>query len=171
MGNEHALMDQLLLQVGGSPGIRLFRVNSGTAKSFYGDRIVRLAPKGTADLIGIVEIPCSCNRQNRGIFLAIEAKAGRGRQTKEQAAFQRMVDKLGGIYVLARSVEDVFSCLEARGYVRAGGVHGSTSGVGGESAQPRLGAYCVERKNPLHDRVAGRTDPITRTDPGVGPKG
>jgi len=43
-------------------------------------------------------------------------KSAVGRQRPEQANFQKMIEKFGGIYILARSVEDVFKALTAKGY-------------------------------------------------------
>lgn len=54
--------------------------------------------KGSADIIGLL---------NTGRFLAVEVKTGMARQTKEQKAFQQMIDKLGGLYIVARSTLDV----------------------------------------------------------------
>lgn len=46
-----------------------------------------------------------------GRFLAIEVKTGRAVQTVEQQTYQRIVEMMGGLYVLARSVEDVAEAL------------------------------------------------------------
>lgn len=58
--------------------------------------------RGSSDLIGI----------HRGRFVAIEVKSATGRATREQIAFLGMVRALGGIAVLARSVDDVARALE-----------------------------------------------------------
>ena len=77
--------------------VRVFRINVGAVK--FQDRFVRFGPKGMSDLIGIV--------QPSGRFLAIEVKTPTGKQTDHQAAFQRTITEMGGIYVLARSIDDV----------------------------------------------------------------
>jgi hypothetical protein len=46
-----------------------------------------------------------------GQFVQIEVKSATGRQTEAQRKWQRMVEKFGGLYVLARSVEDVAQAL------------------------------------------------------------
>ena len=46
-----------------------------------------------------------------GQFWAIEVKAPKGRQSPAQAAFQAEVEKRCGIYILARSLDDVESVL------------------------------------------------------------
>ena len=53
---------------------------------------------GVADIIGVLP---------GGRFLAVECKSVRGRQTEPQRAFQEAVEASGGLYVLARSVEDL----------------------------------------------------------------
>ena len=53
---------------------------------------------GSSDIIGI---------SNKGIFTAIEIKTGKTSvQSKEQKAFQKMIEKQGGYYFLIRSVEE-----------------------------------------------------------------
>jgi hypothetical protein len=81
----------------GRTDLVIWRNNTGVA--LFGRTRVSYGLKGSSDLIGL--------RQPAGQLIAIECKAARGRQTKEQVAFQRMVERLGGLYVLARSVDDV----------------------------------------------------------------
>lgn len=54
----------------------------------------------------------------RGRFLAIECKSTTGDQREEQRRFQLRVEAEGGVYVLARSVDDVIRAVEEAG--RAG---------------------------------------------------
>ena len=104
-------------------GARLFRANSGTSWTgtlerydsphavilHPGDVVLRQArpfhglPKGTSDLIGIA---------SDGTFLAIEAKSGNARPTKEQKAFIEMVNKLGGRAGVARTPEDALRIIK-----------------------------------------------------------
>jgi hypothetical protein len=51
-----------------------------------------------------------------GRFLGIECKAPKGTQSEEQKMFQALIEGLGGIYILARSVEDVKMELESLGF-------------------------------------------------------
>jgi hypothetical protein len=46
-----------------------------------------------------------------GRFFAVECKGPRGRQSAAQAGFQAAVERSGGLYVVARSVEDVIERL------------------------------------------------------------
>lgn len=80
--------------------MKLWKNTTGTAK--IDDRFVRFGHKGSADILGIMM---------GGRFLAIEVKTGRAVQTVEQQTYQRIVEMMGGLYVLARSVEDVAEAL------------------------------------------------------------
>lgn len=64
---------------------------------------IRFGLPGQADISGIL-----CN----GRRLEIEAKAERGRQSQAQRLFQAMIEKYGGLYVLARSVEDAMHAVD-----------------------------------------------------------
>jgi hypothetical protein len=44
---------------------------------------------------------------HEGRFIGIEAKAGSGRLSKEQAEFGRLCMAAGGEYVIARSLDDL----------------------------------------------------------------
>jgi hypothetical protein len=69
---------------------------TGVTKSHF----VRFGKKGTGDII-------VCTKT--GKWCEVEAK-GDGEQNAEQAERQKHVESLGGIYILARSIDD----LEAR---------------------------------------------------------
>jgi hypothetical protein len=63
---------------------------------------VRFGIPGQADLTGLLP---------GGVRLEVEVKGAAGRQTEEQRAFQRMIERFGGVYVLARSVDDVWAAI------------------------------------------------------------
>lgn len=90
-----------------------FRTNTGAAMlpGRNGKRqLVRFGFRGVADIIGIV--PGEDSVGTYGQFLAIEVKGPKGKQTEDQKAFEEAVKKNGGIYCLARSVDDVRKALE-----------------------------------------------------------
>jgi hypothetical protein len=64
--------------------------------------------KGSSDILGLL-------RPN-GQMIAVEVKTGKGHLTKEQRAFGKMVEAMGGIFICARSVEDVANRLMQEGY-------------------------------------------------------
>jgi hypothetical protein len=76
-------------------GCTCWRNNTGVAT--YAESKVRYGlGVGSADLVGIY----------KGRFIAVEVKAEKGRQSPEQKAWQACVERAGGLYVLARSVEE-----------------------------------------------------------------
>ena len=64
------------------------------AGAFFGDAI----PAGWPDITGLLP---------SGRFVGIECKAPGGRQSAVQKAMERKIRRRNGIYILARSVEDV----------------------------------------------------------------
>ena len=102
---ERAIQNDILRAFGSKRWMRLWRANVLAAR--MGDRFVRAGVPGQADLTGIL---CDGKR------LEIEIKSDRGRQTEDQRNFQRMIERFGGVYVLARSVEDVARALQRAGY-------------------------------------------------------
>ena len=54
--------------------------------------------RGLPDIIGVLP---------GGVFLGIEVKSKTGRQSKHQKEFQKNLERLGGVYILARCVDDV----------------------------------------------------------------
>ncbi|HXG69941.1 MAG TPA: VRR-NUC domain-containing protein [Gemmatimonadaceae bacterium] len=75
----------------------LWRNNTGLAR-FGGARVRFGLGIGGADLVGVLIGP--------GKFIAIEVKTPSGRMTTEQRCWRDAVVKAGGVYILARSVEE-----------------------------------------------------------------
>jgi hypothetical protein len=98
---EKRLLLEILRTLGTRPELRIWRANVGVAR--IGRRVVRFGVPGQADITGILP---------NGRRLEIEVKAPDGRQTEDQANFQRMIERFCGLYVLARSVEDVRKAIE-----------------------------------------------------------
>jgi len=72
-----------------------FAIGEGAAR-----RYMRSGNKGWSDIVG-------CTNDGQGLF--VEAKSTKGVQSPEQRAFQEEVEKRGGVYVLARSVDDLIA--------------------------------------------------------------
>jgi len=83
-----------------------WRNNTGVAHNPETGQHVRFGIKGGADLFDVVP--------PFGRFLGVETKARRGRQSDDQETFERAVRTAGGVYVLAKTLEDV-----ERGYEEA----------------------------------------------------
>lgn len=111
---EKYIQNEILRTFGTNPKIRLWRANVG-ASTFLGPngkQRVQFGVPGQADLTGIIPHP----ETGHGVRLEIEVKSAVGRQRPEQANYQKMIEKFGGVYILARSVEDVFKALTEKGF-------------------------------------------------------
>ena len=97
---EKQIQNAILRVFGTRPELRLWRANAGVAR--ISRRVVAFGIRGQADLTGIL---------SNGRRLEVEVKSERGRQSRQQRDFQRMIERFGGLYVLARSVEDVRNAL------------------------------------------------------------
>ena len=102
--SEAVLQQEIRLALGQRQDIMLFRINVGKFRPLDGGpRVIQSAPEGTPDLLGVI-IP--------GRAFAIEVKAPRGKQRDVQVAWQTAWEKRGGIYILARSLDDVYRALD-----------------------------------------------------------
>jgi hypothetical protein len=104
-GLEHDFLREatLWLAVG---GVFEWRNNTGVARNPETGQHVRFGIPGGSDLLCVVP--------PFGRFLGVETKAADGRQSKKQKVFEMAVKSAGGVYVLARTLEDV-----RRGYEEA----------------------------------------------------
>ena len=71
-------------------------------------RVIRFGFVGSPDVIGMV-------RGLGGRFIGVECKTGSGTQSKPQRIFEATAQANGGIYILARDVEDVRNRLRMEG--------------------------------------------------------
>lgn len=100
--SEHQIQNEILAEFGARNDMRIWRQNTGAALTKNG--MVRFGVPGQADITGLL-IPS-------GRRIEIEVKDAKGRQRESQKNFQAMIEKSGGIYILARSVEDVWEELK-----------------------------------------------------------
>lgn len=101
---EAVIQQDIRLALGMRDDVFLFRINVGKFRPLEGgQRVIQSAPEGTPDLLGVL---------NPGKAFAIEVKTERGRQRPAQISWQQAWEKRGGIYILARSVEDVYRGLD-----------------------------------------------------------
>lgn len=102
--SEAVIQQQIRLALGQRDDIMMFRINVGKFRPLDGGpRVIQSAPEGTPDLLGVI-MP--------GRAFAIEVKAPKGKQRTAQVAWQHAWEKRGGIYILARSLEDVYRGLD-----------------------------------------------------------
>ena len=98
--NETDLMHRVMAALS-ERGALVYRRNIGFGIA-QGGRAVRFGLPGQADIGGIY----------RGVPLEIETKFGRRGQSPAQKNWQAAVERAGGVYVLARSVEDAVRALD-----------------------------------------------------------
>lgn len=97
---EPDLINAILIEYGSGPETRLWR--NETAQAWVGPAgnarpILAGLCRGSSDIIGI----------HRGAFVSIEVKTGKTRLTQQQKRFLEVIQELGGIAGVARSVGDV----------------------------------------------------------------
>jgi len=103
VSSEAVLQQEIRLALGMRDDIMMFRINVGKFRPLDGGkRVIQSAPEGTPDLLGVM---------SPGRAFAIEVKAPNGRQREAQVSFQRAWEKRGGIYILAKSLNDVYKHL------------------------------------------------------------
>lgn len=69
------------------------------------NRFVKYGYPGSPDILAVIE----------GRFVGIETKVRGRKQSANQIDFQQEFEAAGGIYILARSMEDVLQVLESHG--------------------------------------------------------
>jgi hypothetical protein len=89
-------------------GVYAYRQNTGAAE--YEDktgkkRFVRYGKLGASDIVGLLP---------GGRFIAVECKAPGGRLSEHQAEFLQDIERMGGLAVVARSVEDLEKILRSQ---------------------------------------------------------
>lgn len=97
---ETVIQNQILLALGAMPGVRVWRNQVGLFYTADG-RPIRVGVVGAADISGLLA--------PHGRRLEIEVKTPTGRQRPEQRKYQAMIESLGGLYIVARCVEDALS--------------------------------------------------------------
>lgn len=86
---------------------RLWPAQSGVFVSPDLRRVVRTGAPGIADLTGILR---------GGKRIEVEIKTGGAMQSKKQRSFAAVIASFGGVYLVARSVDDAREQLAALGY-------------------------------------------------------
>jgi len=125
--SERDILNAIIREYGTRQDMRIWRNNSGGAVpwetvsrsvkllevgrvreaiSVLRSRSVSFGVPGQADITGLIA---------GGRRLEIECKTDSGRQSEDQKNYETMIDKFGGLYVLARSVEDVRTALNSIG--------------------------------------------------------
>ena len=110
--SEHEIQQRIRLACGRG-AVRLWRNNTGALGDQQG-RYVRFGLcKGSSDLIGLraLEITPELVGQRLAQFVALEIKTAQGVLSPVQRAFLRLVQELGGVAAVCRSVEEAEQLL------------------------------------------------------------
>lgn len=103
---EATLQRLILARLNALPGVHVWRSNTGAARGPDG-RLIRFGVAGQADITGLLP---------GGRRLEVEVKTRTGRVRPEQRQFQDLITAHGGLYILARSLDDaltpVLACLQ-----------------------------------------------------------
>ena len=75
-----------------------------TGAAYRDGVLIRYGRKGSADISGILI---------DGRRLEVEIKTGNAKQMSHQENFQKMITQMGGVYFVARSVENALDQLKA----------------------------------------------------------
>lgn len=104
---ETELLRQIQLDLS-TGDARLWRNNVGQLVDVYGTHVRYGLCTGSSDLIGLRSVIITASMVGRriAVFTAVEGKSEHGRPTREQTAFIRMVQQLGGLAGIARTVDD-----------------------------------------------------------------
>lgn len=85
-------------------GAYVWRNNTGALKDKT-DRPVFFGKPGSADILGLLP---------GGRFIAVECKSKKGKLSEKQKDFLANVKRIGGLDVVARSVDDVINAVQNR---------------------------------------------------------
>ena len=126
-GPESKIQKSIHAALGSRPDVRLFRQNVGQgwtgsdvgrfdngAIVIHDARPLRCGLcKGSSDLIGLQSVTVTPEMVGRtlAVFVAVEVKAARGRATQQQRRFLDMVERMGGLSGVARSVDEAEAIL------------------------------------------------------------
>lgn len=96
---QRAILDYLAYR-------NVFHWRANTGAGYFrnkggGERFVRFGEKGMADIFCVVG----------GQVYGLEIKRSNGKQSAEQVEWQERFEKAGGVYILARSIDDVSKYL------------------------------------------------------------
>jgi len=119
--SEHEIQQRIRLACGHGP-VRLWRNNTGALVDQQG-RFVRFGLcKGSSDLIGLraLEITPELVGQRIAQFVALEIKTDCGIVSPEQQAFLQLVQHLGGLGAVCRSIAEAQAALELDPMVGSG---------------------------------------------------
>lgn len=111
--SEANVLHRIMLALGKRTDVRLFRNNVGVAVFPDKSRVAYGLAPGSSDIIGwqCVEVTQDMVGKKVAIFVAIEAKAPKGRVAENQINFIEAVRKFGGRAGIAHSPEEALEII------------------------------------------------------------
>lgn len=110
MKSESVIKNEIIKKLGSDPDYLIWNNPTGTGKSMTPPyQVIKFGLKGSPDIIGCVKTTITPDMVGKqiGVALGVEVKTEIGRQRPEQISFQRAWEMRGGIYILARSHENL----------------------------------------------------------------
>lgn len=108
MAAEAAIVAGVMVELGGRDDLMLWRNNTGKLPSRDGRRWISFGCPGSADVMVVVRHHAT----GLGVLVGVECKTKRGRVTEIQRAWGSRLAELGGVYVVARCVEDAVAIVD-----------------------------------------------------------
>lgn len=102
MTNPHSVLVNQILVALSRAGVLAWKNHTGMGVSLSGNPI-KFGLVGSSDILGVIPPD--------GRFLGVEVKTGTGKQRKRQGKFETAVASRGGLYIVARSVEDALAAI------------------------------------------------------------
>jgi hypothetical protein len=105
---ESVLMAEIMLAMS-ERGLLVWRQHVGTYRPIHGGAPIKMGLTGMSDIGAIVPRVVTPEMVGTTIGLAVqvEVKTATGRESEAQATWGQVVRNKGGVYVLARSVDDI----------------------------------------------------------------
>lgn len=114
MTAEGVIKSNILRAVGRRRDVFVWNNPTGVARTMDGNRIIKFGCPGSPDILGIQEVTITPEMVGMtfGRAFGIEVKTDRGVQSEQQKRFESAWRLRGGLYLLARSPQDVVARLD-----------------------------------------------------------
>lgn len=111
---EGYIQNQILRTIGRRRDVFVWRNNTGVARSLDGKRVIKFGCPGSPDIMGIQEVTITPEMVGLtfGRAFGVEVKTETGEQSEQQKRWEGAWRLRGGLYLLARSPEDVTARLD-----------------------------------------------------------
>ncbi|MCT0229751.1 VRR-NUC domain-containing protein [Synechococcus sp. CS-1324] len=144
--SEYEIQQRIRLACGHGP-VRLWRNNTGALVDQQGRQVRFGLCRGSSDLIGLrsLEVTPELVGQQIAQFVALEIKTPHGVVSAEQRAFLHLVEQLGGVAAVCRSIEEAEQSLAVTSQLRQ-----ATDGSGRTAEAAQAAGAGPPRRAPLH---------------------